>query len=144
MAQLIPPHYPPDTSPGEIVVFDKLRACPADWIVLHSLHIAEHVRQVEGEADFVVLIPGRGVLCLEVKGHLRAEYKDGAWYLGTNAAPNYRGPFRQAEEAATASKRKSLAASPRRKAFSSGRPSFLLTANQLSQNRSATGTRGNC
>ena len=106
MAQLIPPHYPPDTSPGEIVVFDKLRACPADWIALHSLHIAEHVRQVEGEADFIVLIPGRGVLCLEVKGHLRAEYKDGAWYLGTHAAPNYRGPFRQAEEAVHSIKKK--------------------------------------
>lgn len=106
MAQLIPPHYPPDTSPGEILVFDKLRECPADWIALHSLHIAEHVRQVEGEADFVVLIPGRGVLCLEVKGHLRAEYRDGAWYLGTNSAPNYRGPFRQAEEASYSIKKK--------------------------------------
>ena len=27
------------------------------WIVLHSLAIAEHVRQVEGEADFVVIVP---------------------------------------------------------------------------------------
>jgi len=106
MAQLIPPHYPLDTSPGEILLFDKLRGCPADWIVLHSLHIAEHVRQVEGEADFIVLIPGRGVLCLEVKGHLQAEYKDGAWYLGRRAAPNYRGPFRQAEEAARSIKKK--------------------------------------
>lgn len=106
MAQLIPPHYPADTSPGEVVVFNKLRQCPAQWIVLHSLHIPEHVRQVEGEADFLVLIPGRGVLCLEVKGHARAEYRDGAWYLGARAAPNYRGPFRQAEEAARSIKRK--------------------------------------
>ncbi len=28
------------------------------WIVLHSLGIADHVRQVEGEADFVVIVPG--------------------------------------------------------------------------------------
>jgi hypothetical protein len=74
--------------------------------VLHSLHIAEHVRQVEGEADFIVLIPGRGVLCLEVKGHLQAEYRDGAWYLGKNAAPDYRGPFRQADEAMRSIKKK--------------------------------------
>jgi hypothetical protein len=70
------------------------------------LHIAEHVRQVEGEADFIVLIPGRGVLCLEVKGHLEAEYRDGAWYLGKHAPPNYRGPFRQADEAARSIKKK--------------------------------------
>lgn len=106
MAELIPPHYPPDTSPGEVLVFEKLRQCPSEWIVLHSLHIAEHVRQVEGEADFIVLIPGRGVLCLEVKGHLQAEYKDGAWYLGKHASPDYRGPFRQADEAARSIKKK--------------------------------------
>src|SRR5205807_946894 len=86
--------YPPGTSPGEILVFEKLRRCPSEWIVLHSLHIPEHVRQVEGEADFIVLIPGRGVLCLEVKGHLQAEYRDGAWYLGKHAAPGSRRPTR--------------------------------------------------
>ena len=117
MAELIPPHYPPGTSPGEILIFDRLKGCPAEWIVLHSLHIAEHVRQVEGEADFIVLIPGRGVLCLEVKGHLQAEYRDGAWYLGTRAAPNYRGPFRQAEEEARSVKRKVTSAFPKAKAI---------------------------
>jgi hypothetical protein len=119
MAELIPPHYPSGTSPGEVLLFDKLKKCPDDWIVLHSLHIAEHIRQVEGEADFVVMIPGRGVLCLEVKGHLHAEFKDGAWYLGARAGPNYRGPFRQAEEAARSIKNKVIQALPeaRRIAF---------------------------
>jgi UvrD-like helicase C-terminal domain/Nuclease-related domain/AAA domain len=106
MAHLIPPHYPPGTSPGEVFIFDKLARCPASWTILHSLHLPEHVRQVEGEADFVVLIPGRGVLCLEVKGHLQAEYRDGSWYLGARAGPDYRGPFRQAEEATRSIKRK--------------------------------------
>jgi hypothetical protein len=116
MAHLIPPHYPPDTNPGEVLIFDKLAGCPPDWTVLHSLHLAEHVRQVEGEADFVVLIPDRGVLCLEVKGHNRAEFRDGAWYLGRRTSPDYRGPFRQAEEACRSIKKKVTTAFPDAKA----------------------------
>jgi hypothetical protein len=53
MAELIPPDYPPGTSPGEVLVFNALRRpdVGSGWIVLHSLHLPEHVRQVEGEAD---------------------------------------------------------------------------------------------
>lgn len=106
MAHLIPPHYPAGTSPGEVLIFRALASAPASWVVLHSLHLPEHVRQIEGEADFVVLIPSLGVLCLEVKGHLSADFRSGAWYLGANPAPDYRGPFRQAEEAARSIKKK--------------------------------------
>lgn len=70
-----------------------------DWIVLHSLGIAEHVRQVEGEADFVVIVPHRGVLVVEVKSHRSVEVlDDGRWRLG-NDPPTSRSPFRQASEA---------------------------------------------
>jgi len=108
MAHLIPPDFPTGTSPGEILIFDALREndVAPEWTVLHSLHLPEHVRQVEGEADFVILLPGLGVLCVEVKGHSRARYVDGAWYLGRNPAPDYRGPFRQAEMVARSVKRK--------------------------------------
>lgn len=95
-------------------MFDALRDPSAgkDWTVLHSLHLPEHVRQIEGEADFLVLMPGRGVLCIEVKSHLRADYIDGAWYLGESAGPDYRGPFRQAEMAARSVKKKVVSALP--------------------------------
>ena len=119
MAQLIPPHYPPVTSDGEKLVFDAL--CDSDvdpkWVVLHSLHIPVHVRQVEGEAAFVVLMPRLGVLCLEVKGVRRAEYANGVWYLGNDPKPNLRGPFRQAEEARRSVKKKVTAAYPSADAF---------------------------
>lgn len=112
MAHLIPPDYPAGTSPGEVLVFEALRAPDSGpgWTVLHSLHIPEHVRQVEGEADFVVLMPGLGALCVEVKSHLRADYVNGAWYLGEGAGPDYRGPFRQAEMAARSIKKKVVSA----------------------------------
>ena len=58
------------TSPGEARVFSALAKDEStkDWTVLHSLCLGRHLTQVEGEIDFVVLIPEIGVFCLEVKG----------------------------------------------------------------------------
>lgn len=114
MAHMIPPDYPLGTSPGEVLIFEQLRdaSIGRDWTVLHSLHLPEHVRQIEGEADFVILMPQLGVLCLEVKSHLRADYVNGAWYLGEDASPDCRGPFRQAEMAARSVKKKVSSALP--------------------------------
>ena len=69
------------------------------WIVLHSLGIAEHVRQVEGEADFTVIVPGAGILVIEVKSHRSVQRTpDGLWHLGSQP-PTTRSPFQQAQEA---------------------------------------------
>lgn len=59
-----------------------------DWrsaVVLHSLGLSEHVTNVSGEVDFVV-ISTEGILCIEVKGgevfrenwhwHFRNRYGD--------------------------------------------------------------------
>lgn len=101
MARMIPAFCPADAPPGEIALFRSLAEDPATegWIVLHSLAIAEHVRQVEGEADFLVLVPGCGVLVLEVKSHQSVSVTaDGHWRMGAQA-PTTRGPVKQADEA---------------------------------------------
>ncbi|WP_035851053.1 nuclease-related domain-containing DEAD/DEAH box helicase [Kitasatospora azatica] len=102
MTRMIPPSFAPEsTSPGEREVFERLRDDPATegWIALHSLGIAKHPRQVQGEADFVVIVPGSGVVCLEVKSHLHVvRFADGHWKLGQQQ-PEARGPFKQADEA---------------------------------------------
>ena len=100
MARLIPPVFPEDAPPGEKSVFRALARDDEtdDWIVLHSLNIAEHVRNPEGEADFVIVAPGLGVLVVEVKSHDHFSFDDGVWRLG-NQAPTTRGPFKQASEA---------------------------------------------
>ena len=98
MARMIPPVFgPTNPSDGERRIFGLLRDDPltSTWVVLHSQDIARHVRQVVGEVDFVVLIPSKGVLCLEIKGHKRVRRHGGAWYLGQDG-PDYRGPFKQA------------------------------------------------
>ncbi|XVQ11401.1 NERD domain-containing protein [Spirillospora sp. CA-255316] len=100
MARMIPPVPVQKAPPGEQLLFHRLRDDPgtSDWTVLHSLNLARHVRQVEGEADFVVVAPGLGVLCVEVKSHRTARRDaDGMWHLGSQP-PTQRSPFRQASE----------------------------------------------
>jgi len=103
MARMMPSVLPDDLpSPAEPIVFEALRDAPGteDWTVLHSLDIARHVSRPFGEADFVVIVPGWGLVVIEVKGvHSIARAPDGGWLLGANAKPDPRGPFRQARDA---------------------------------------------
>jgi DNA replication protein DnaC len=96
--KIIPPTYDRDTPPGEkrlFEIFEKNLASES-WIVLHSLGIANHVTQLEGEADFVVIIPQVAILVIEVKSHLSVKItEEGYWKLG-NDEPKRRSPFRQA------------------------------------------------
>lgn len=117
---MIPAICPDGAAPGEQALFRALAVAPEtdDWIVLHSLWLAEHVRQVEGEADFVVIVPGTGILVIEIKSHQRMEIlSDGRWKLG-NDAPTTRDPFNRPARRSTASRttygrRRSSCAPPR-------------------------------
>jgi len=101
MARLIPAVIDPATqSPGERDLFKRFRDDPGTdgWTIFHSFNLPAHVTQVEGELDFVVLVPGQGMLCLEVKAHHRVERgDDGLWRLG-NTPPTPRSPFKQAAD----------------------------------------------
>jgi len=99
MARMIPPVFL-GTSPGERLLFQRLEADAgaADWTVLHSVEIARHVRQVQGEIDFVVIVPRLGVLCVEVKAHTRVRRDaSGLWRLGSLPASS-KSPFQQASQ----------------------------------------------
>ena len=69
------------------------------WTVLHSFDIADHRRQLAGEIDFLCVVPGKGVLVVEVKGCHELGRHGGDWYYGRSAEPDHRGPFRQAADA---------------------------------------------
>ena len=99
--RLIPPTIAESTqSDGERVVFEALAASDASsWTVLHSFDVAEHRRRLAGEIDFLCLVPGKGVLVVEVKGCHALRRQGGDWYYGTSTEPDHRGPFRQASEA---------------------------------------------
>lgn len=101
MAKMIPSVISPEIkSAAERHIFEWFRDDPrtADWIVLHSLGIANHNRVIHGETDFFVLVPYMGVFALEVKGgRVR---RDGGIWLFTNrygiVGKKTRGPFDQA------------------------------------------------
>lgn len=103
MARMIPSEvYGPSTPPGEITVFEALRDDPEtqDWVVLHSLDIVHHRSQISGEIDFVVIIPKKGVLVIEVKSHSFIDRRDGLWFMGrADRSGSPRGPFKQVSTA---------------------------------------------
>jgi hypothetical protein len=100
VAQLIPDFIHSDAPPGEKQIFSTLRNSRrgSNWVVLHSLNLPRHLRQNAGEIDFLILVPGKGILVLEVKSHQSVRRERGLWFLG-NDPPSQRGPFEQASSA---------------------------------------------
>lgn len=100
MARMIPPVMTDYRYDGEKEVALRLQndAATEDWAVLHSLDISDHRSQVAGECDFVIIIPRKGVLCVEVKGCRTMKVEEGLWYYGTKTQGDKRGPFKQATD----------------------------------------------
>ena len=100
MARLIPPVYIDNHSSGEEKIFRAFERddFSKDWIVLHSFDLPRHNSQGEGEVDFVVLIYGRGVLCMEVKASSKISRKGGIWRYGSGNYRDARGPFKQVKD----------------------------------------------
>lgn len=100
MARLIPPLYVDTRSPGEKMIFEAFERdeLSKDWVVFHSLDMPKHQTQGEGEIDFVVLIPGMGVMCLEVKASPNIARRGGMWRTMGKSYRDPRGPFKQAKE----------------------------------------------
>ncbi len=101
MARMIPPLISADAPRGERQLFAKLRDDPMtrDWIVLHSFDIRRHIVRAEGEADILIIAPGLGVMCIEVKG-CNVAREDGLWkYFYDPPKTTPVGPFRQASQA---------------------------------------------
>ena len=86
-------------NPAEADVFDELKDAQGTegWKVFHSVRLPGRWPKVYPEIDFVVVIPGKGVICLEVKDGRRIYLKDTKWYRDGNPFPE--NPFDQVEEA---------------------------------------------
>jgi len=80
MAGLWPKEKPrPTQSEAEVKVYNALAGgLPSGWTAWHSLSVRTDEGS-EGEGDFVVAVPDRGFLVLEVKGGL-IEQRDGRWF----------------------------------------------------------------
>ncbi len=101
MARFIPEVAPEDIiHDSERVVYEALRGLPTGFVVLHSFPWLRPRRDLageplrEGEADFVILHPARGLLVLEVKGG-KPELTGRTWSRG---GKELRDPFEQARK----------------------------------------------
>src|SRR5664280_1687530 len=105
MANMVPdiPFFD-SASSAERKAYDALRALPDDYRVFHSvtyyLWPGGGAPLNQGEADFVVLHPSKGLLVLEVKGgRIRYEGREHRWYSmdGIGVEHSIADPFRQAQ-----------------------------------------------
>lgn len=83
MARMIPSVISPSTkSAAERRIFKWFKEAEGteDWVVFHSLGIAQHQTLIQGEVDFLVVAPKYGIFALEVKGG-RVKRQDGMWYF---------------------------------------------------------------
>lgn len=84
MARMIPDIDPTGIeNTGERLVYKALRdQLPSNWVVRHHYLFCwkDGGRMREGEADFIVLAPNRGLMVIEVKGSHGFDCKDGQWF----------------------------------------------------------------
>lgn len=98
MVRMIPPYPREGANTSERSVFTALESIANhdDWIAIHSLGIGRHTSAVQGEADFIVIAPERGILAIEVKAPASVEYKNGDWNLDGVPHPD-KDPFKQVD-----------------------------------------------
>ena len=92
MARMIPAEPDADTPKSERYVFGRLHErLPDEWTVLHArrffIPARRRTRAQEGEVDFVVIDPQRGIVALEVKGGGVARGPDGWTQTGEDGVP---------------------------------------------------------
>jgi Nuclease-related domain/UvrD-like helicase C-terminal domain/AAA domain len=106
MARMIPDVAPASIkNDGERSAYRALaKQLPANWIIRHHFPFCWKERGMlrDGEADFIVIAPNRGLMVVEVKGSHGFESKDGLWYRikpdGTRELAD--NPFEQATKTA--------------------------------------------
>ena len=95
MSKIYPPSFNnKNTSPGERQLFELFRTSKKmkDWIIHHSFVVKEHNKKKWGEIDFMILIPERGILCIEVKAHKEIELEGRQWKFSGEIKED---PFKQ-------------------------------------------------
>ena len=73
---------------GERLVYDHMALLPADWVIFHSCKedYLEEQHYIHFEADFVVLIPQKGLVVIEVKDWPEMRLLHGRWQSRKDSA----------------------------------------------------------
>ena len=67
-----------NSSIGEEKAFDALRLLDNQYVIFHSFSWIGITDRIQGEADFVIIHPEKGILVIEVKSGA-IDYKNGQW-----------------------------------------------------------------
>ena len=88
-----------DPRSREDLMFSALEKLPDEYYVVHSFQVNKVKKDnslYEGEFDFVVFHPRKGILCLEAKA-TRVRYEYGEWLYGDGRPMHSGGPVEQAK-----------------------------------------------
>lgn len=98
MVEIIPKSRDGKPNYSEDVILEKVREIKTrpDWIVLHSLKQNKVAQGEQAETDFVVFVPGKGIVLIEAKGATKALFDDGTWTMeGVDPKSKNKDPFEQ-------------------------------------------------
>lgn len=100
MTKMIPAQPRAGANKSEQAVFRAFEGIMdrPDWKVIHSLELTDNLFTLHGEADFVVFVPGKGILVIETKSPSYAVYEGGDWYLDKTPKPE-KSPLAQLDKA---------------------------------------------
>lgn len=101
MVEIIPKFRSGEPNYAEDTIIDRLRAVASrpDWIVLHSLKQRKVAQGAEAETDFVVFIPGKGIVLIEAKGATSAVFDNQVWTMtGVPKKARNKDPFLQIDK----------------------------------------------
>jgi hypothetical protein len=101
MVEMIPKIREGEKNFAEEAIFDGFKAIKTrpDWIVVHSLKQRKVAQGDQAETDFVVFVPGKGIVLIESKGATSAIFDEGAWTMeGVPKAAKNKDPFEQIDK----------------------------------------------
>lgn len=102
MARMVPDFIDPSVVASERRVFAALQSASGaeNWTALHSLGLSSDWTGEFGEIDFLVIMPGIGIVCVEVKGG-GVSVANGVWTTQNrrgHVETLKRSPYRQAQD----------------------------------------------
>ena len=103
MLTIIPDKLKKTAPQSEQSIFEAFRGITAreDWVVFHSLKTASGKGSLRAEVDFMVLIPGKGIVLIEAKGATSVKLANGEWHMeGVAESAKNKDPFLQLDGAA--------------------------------------------
>ena len=100
MVTMLPARPKANTNKSETRLFDAFDAVVGhdDWLVLHSVDVFQNIFKLEGEIDFIVMVPRKGIVVVESKAPKSVDYVNGEWHLDGTPKPT-KNPLEQVSRA---------------------------------------------